>query len=171
MHSICLPRSHMSSTKTDDMVEQLASLLLPIDALLSHNDFVLDSTASTDFASLFRNMWFLCVLFHFTEPDGRDQTVMEWLPPALARIATRTPPIVREEAHDTIVSDLEYSSVLRQEYAEIVGDHILSAQFALLRAFLGNCDASQPSFTTYPVALQRNTTFVIWSDVVFALYA
>ena len=104
----------------EEMSEQLASLLLPIDALLSHEDFEIGPDVSYNVVTLFRNMWFLCVLFGFTAPAERTQTAMEWRPPALARIATRTPPIVLEEAHDTIMSDLEYNTVIRQEYVETV---------------------------------------------------
>ncbi|CDO73608.1 hypothetical protein BN946_scf185014.g78 [Trametes cinnabarina] len=106
--------------KLEEMSEQLASLLLPIDALLSHDDFVLGPDVSYNMVTLFRNMWFLCVLFGFTAPPDRGHTAMEWRQPALARIAARTPPIVLEEAHDTIVSDLEYNTVIRQEYVETV---------------------------------------------------
>ncbi|TBU65484.1 atypical/PIKK/PI4K protein kinase [Dichomitus squalens] len=106
--------------KLEEMSEQLASLLLPIDALLSHEDFEIGPDASYNVVTLFRNMWFLCALFGFTAPATRTPTAMEWRQPALARIATRTPPIVLEEAHDTIVSDLEYNTVIRQEYVETV---------------------------------------------------
>ncbi|TFK94778.1 atypical/PIKK/PI4K protein kinase [Polyporus arcularius HHB13444] len=106
--------------KLEEMSEQLASLLLPIDALLSHEDFDIGPDVSYNLVTLFRNMWFLCVLFGFTAPADRTHTAMEWRQPALARIAARTPPIVLEEAHDTIVSDLEYNTVIRQEYAETV---------------------------------------------------
>ncbi|KAI8989762.1 atypical/PIKK/PI4K protein kinase [Trametes punicea] len=107
--------------KLEEMSDQLASLLLPIDALLSHDDFQVESDASYNVVTLFRNMWFLCVLFGFTVPPERGgHTAMEWRQPALARIAARTPPIVLEEARDTIVSDLEYNTVIRQEYVETV---------------------------------------------------
>lgn len=100
------------------MIEQLASLLLPIDALLAHSDFDLQSSAS-GIVALFRNMWFLCVLFHFTT-DNKQETAMEWQQPALARIAAKTPPMILEEAYDSIASDLQYNSVIRQEYARTV---------------------------------------------------
>ncbi|KAJ8463246.1 hypothetical protein ONZ51_g10373 [Trametes cubensis] len=106
--------------KLEEMSEQLASLLLPIDALLSHEDFDIGPDVSYNVVTLFRNMWFLCVLFGFTVPPERGHTAMDWRQPALARIAARTPPIVLEEAHDTIVSDLEYNTVIRQEYVETV---------------------------------------------------
>jgi phosphatidylinositol 4-kinase len=109
------------------MIEQLASLLLPIDALLSHPDFDIHLGSSSGAVSLFRNMWFLCVLFHFTT-DDKQETAMEWQQPALARIAAKTPPMIYEEAHDSLASELEYSSVIRQEYAHTVRHH-LSALF------------------------------------------
>ena len=104
------------------MTEQLASLLLPIDALLSHTDFILSDEPSSALVTLFRNMWFLCVLFQFTSGDGKD-TAMAWQKPALARIAIKTTIIVLEAANDSIVSDLEYNPVIRKEYVETVRPH------------------------------------------------
>ncbi|KAJ3555853.1 hypothetical protein NM688_g2347 [Phlebia brevispora] len=104
----------------EDVTEQLASLLLPIDALLSHPDFKLSDNPSSSLVTLFRNMWLLCILFHFTTADDKDHVAMGWQKPALIRIAMKTPTIVLEEAHDTIVSDLEYNPVLRREYVETV---------------------------------------------------
>ncbi|THH29581.1 hypothetical protein EUX98_g4604 [Antrodiella citrinella] len=106
-------------SKMEDMTEQLASLLLPIDALLAHSDVYMKEMSPASI-SLFRNMWFLCILFRFTDGDGKDQTAMAWQRPALARIAVKTPIIVLEEARDTIVGDLDYNPVLRQEYVETV---------------------------------------------------
>ncbi|EPQ57891.1 hypothetical protein GLOTRDRAFT_114478 [Gloeophyllum trabeum ATCC 11539] len=105
---------------TDDMIEQLASLLLPIDALLSHANPKLQSDASPGLVALFRNMWFLCVLFLFTSREEREHPAMDWLKPALTRIAMKTPILVLEDAHDLLTSDIEYNSVIRQEYAEAV---------------------------------------------------
>lgn len=102
------------------MIEQLASLLLPIDALLAHSDFNPQNNASPELVTLFRNMWFLCILFHFTYGEDKDETAMDWQKPALARIAVKTPFIVLEEAHDSLASDLEYNAVIRQEYAHTV---------------------------------------------------
>ncbi|KAF9526949.1 hypothetical protein CPB83DRAFT_856867 [Crepidotus variabilis] len=106
--------------KTDDMIEQLASLLLPIDALLGHVDFNPHKEPSSDIASLFRNTWFLCILFGFTTREFSDATAMDWLRSALARIAGKTPSIVVEESRDAVASDVEYNSVIRQEYANTV---------------------------------------------------
>ncbi|KAJ3734042.1 hypothetical protein DFJ43DRAFT_1065841 [Lentinula guzmanii] len=105
--------------KIDDMIEQLASLLLPIDALLSHEDFTPQFTESPTLVALFRNMWFLCILFHFTVED-KEATAMDWQKPALSRIATKTPAMVMEESHDSVASDVEYNSVIRQDYAHTV---------------------------------------------------
>ncbi|KAJ3753010.1 hypothetical protein EV360DRAFT_88184 [Lentinula raphanica] len=105
--------------KIDDMIEQLASLLLPIDALLSHQDFTPQFSDSQTLIALFRNMWFLCILFHFTI-DDKQGTAMDWQKPALSRIATKTPAMVMEESHDSVASDVEYNSVIRQDYAHTV---------------------------------------------------
>jgi phosphatidylinositol 4-kinase A len=102
------------------MIEQLASLLLPIDALLAHADFNPQIDPTPDIVTLFRNMWFLCILFHFTSSEEKEETAMEWQKPALARIAAKTPSIVLEEAHESISNELEYNSVIRQEYAHSV---------------------------------------------------
>ena len=113
-------------TKADDLSEQLVSLLLPIDALLSHADFNPRFSSSTDLVALFRNMWFLCTLFRFTpadEADEKDGSATEWRRPALSRIATKTPAIVLEEANDLLVSDVEYNSCIRLEYAHSVSDY------------------------------------------------
>lgn len=114
------PLSKVLFLQTDDMIEQLASLLLPIDALLAHEDFNPHVNAETTVVSLFRNMWFLCILFHFTVQDDKEETAMEWQKPALARIAAKTPAMVMEESHESIASDVEYNSVIRQEYADKV---------------------------------------------------
>ncbi|KAG2132611.1 hypothetical protein BD769DRAFT_1666055 [Suillus cothurnatus] len=103
--------------KAEEMIEQLASLLLPIEALLTHPDYSPHLTASQELTGLFRNMWFLCVLFHFT--SGEEKGAMTWLMPALAKIATKTPTLVLENAHDA-ASEIEYSTVIRHEYAHSV---------------------------------------------------
>ncbi|KAJ7940268.1 hypothetical protein B0H13DRAFT_2299305 [Mycena leptocephala] len=105
--------------KTDDMIEQLASLLLPIDALLAQEDFNPQLKAEPTIISLFRNMWFLCILFGFTSNDEED-SAMEWQKPALCRIAAKTPSTVLEESHDSVASNVEYNSVIRQDYAHTI---------------------------------------------------
>src|ERR1700759_604368 len=102
------------------MVEQLESLLLPIDALLVHPDFHPQTDASLEVINLFRSMWFLCALFNLTNMDDKQEHAMEWLKPALGRIACKTPPMVIEESHEVVASDVEFNSVIRQEYASSV---------------------------------------------------
>ncbi|KAJ6618823.1 hypothetical protein B0H10DRAFT_2217316 [Mycena sp. CBHHK59/15] len=120
--------------KTDDMIEQLASLLLPIDALLAHEDFNPQADAEASIISLFRNMWFLCILFGFTSIED-DESAMEWQKPALSRIAAKTPSIVLEESH-VVASEVEYNPVIRQDYAHtIISKHKSSlTTHILLRA-------------------------------------
>ncbi|KAJ6490589.1 hypothetical protein C8R47DRAFT_1122870 [Mycena vitilis] len=105
--------------KTDDMIEQLASLLLPIDALLAQEDFNPQLKAEPTVIALFRNMWFLCILFGFTSPDD-EESAMEWQKPALFRIAAKTPSTVLEESQDSVASYVEYNSVIREDYAHTI---------------------------------------------------
>lgn len=102
------------------MIEQLVSLLLPIDALLSHTDYHPGLTATPELTAQFRDMWFLCTLFDFCGPDEKGGSAIEWRRPALSRIAAKAPALVSEGAHESLASDIEYSNVLRQEYARTV---------------------------------------------------
>lgn len=120
------------------MVEQLASLLLPIDALLAQQDFKPHVDASSGIVSLFRNMWFLCLLFHFTSVGDKEETALDWLKPALARIAVKSPSVVLEESHDSIASDVEYNSVIRQDYANTVSDILYKSPILCKIIILGN---------------------------------
>lgn len=139
------------------MIEQLASLLLPIDALLAHADFNPQVNASSEMVTLFRNTWFLCVLFHFTSSDEKD-TAMEWQQPALARIAAKTPSIVLEEAHYSIANELEYNSVIRLEYAHLVGDFFkIHDRSVIKRLYLGWNQASNFPDKTHFSAWERDS--------------
>ncbi|KAI5120463.1 hypothetical protein M0805_006483 [Coniferiporia weirii] len=106
-------------SKIDDMVDQLGSLLLPVDALLAHTDFKPATDASPETIALFRNLWFLSVLFHFTNAEERGAPSGEWQVAVLTRIAAKTPRIVLEEVPDFVTSNLEYNTVIRQEYAQM----------------------------------------------------
>ncbi|KAG8904073.1 phosphatidylinositol-4- kinase [Tulasnella sp. 403] len=103
-------------------IEELGGLVLPIDALLSHKDFQPHVNTVPEVVALFRNFWFICVLFQFT---AGDMSVMnDWQRAALARIATKTPPIVHEASQDFVTSELEYNPVLRQDYMQVaIGQH------------------------------------------------
>lgn len=107
-----------------DLLEHLSALLLPIDALLSHDDFQPHVGASADLVALFRNMWFLCVLFHFTALSAPGEALTNWRRAALSRIATKTPPIVLEDVQDYASSALDFNSVIRHDYAlGTIGKH------------------------------------------------
>lgn len=106
------------------MVEQLISLLLPIDALLRHSDYNPENSATPEMASQFRDMWFLCTLFNFCAPDEKGGSATDWRRPALSRIAGKAPALVSEAAHESLASDIEYSNVLRQDYARTVRESV-----------------------------------------------
>ena len=119
--------------QTEVMIEQLASLLLPIEALLNHADFAPHVNATPELTSSFRNMWFLCVLFNFTSADEkeREKSAMTWLIPALGRVAINTPNLVLESAMD-LLSDLEYNTNVRHEYAHSVSRHRIIREIGYL---------------------------------------
>jgi phosphatidylinositol 4-kinase len=104
----------------EDLSEQLVSLLLPIDAVLSHSDLNPRTGSSSELVALFRNMWFLCTLFQFMVVDEKDGSATEWRRPALSRIAAKTPALVLEETLGVLVSDIEFNSSIRLEYANNV---------------------------------------------------
>ncbi|KAI7875421.1 hypothetical protein K492DRAFT_168123 [Lichtheimia hyalospora FSU 10163] len=87
----------------------LARMLPIIQALLQHNDFNPQHDATEETVTLFRNMWFHCILFDFVDGDMHD---------CLLSIAVKTPPLVTKAAADHLESDLEYNSVLVGSGAE-----------------------------------------------------
>ncbi|KAI0032206.1 hypothetical protein K488DRAFT_50373 [Vararia minispora EC-137] len=118
IQNLLTKNKHMN---TDALVEQLVSLLLPIDALLSHKDYSPRTKASPELVSLFRNMWFLVTLFQLAIMDeDKERSATAWRRPALSRIAARTPPIISEDAHDALVSDVEFNPSIRLDYAHNV---------------------------------------------------
>jgi phosphatidylinositol 4-kinase len=144
------------------MIEQLASLLLPIDALLGHDDFNPRTDSSPDIVSLFRNIWFLCVLFGFTSTNTSEATAMDWLRPALSRIATKTPSMVVEETHDAAASDVEYNSVIRQEYANTVTNAYVTFPSGFLFTIIAGHRYSPELFDeTYRISCRRHSIPVI----------
>lgn len=155
------------SFQNDALVGQLVSLLLPIDALLSHMDCTRDQQVSSELVVLFRNMWFLCTLFLIAEPDDKEGSATEWRRPALARIATHTPALISEGvrdalisegARDTLVSDVEYNPVIGLEYAHIVCVAICSSTNVLI-IIPGYFETSCHPLQDAPTSLQSDTDF------------
>ncbi|KAG8826070.1 phosphatidylinositol-4- kinase [Serendipita sp. 401] len=112
--------SEKYQSRLNALLEELCSLLLPLDALLSHNDFQPHLQPPTSLIARFRNFWLLCVLFGFTSRETRPICMTDWHSQALMRIAEKTPPIVQEDTHEFITSELEYNPVLRQDYLQEV---------------------------------------------------
>jgi phosphatidylinositol 4-kinase len=100
------------------MMEELCSLLLPLDALLSHEDFHPQLSPTPLLTTRYRNLWLLCVLFGFTNASKRPDCMTEWHVQALMRIAEKTPPIVLEDTYGFVSAELEYNPILRQDYLQ-----------------------------------------------------
>lgn len=126
-----------------DLTAQLASLLLPIDAVLRHETFDPSHKPTPELVSLFRNMWFLCVVLNIPRTLPPTQRA------ALERIALKTPALVLESAADYVESDLEYNSILRKDYAHVV----LSKQRSLLTDVLPGLAGEIRTFSLPQVTL------------------
>ncbi|ORX44035.1 hypothetical protein DM01DRAFT_1364825 [Hesseltinella vesiculosa] len=89
---------------------RLGCLLPVLQALLGHDDFNPQLGPPAEMiVSLFRDVWFLCVMFGFVS----DAMWLREFQEALLVIAQKTPVLVIESATDYMDSDLEYNSVLR----------------------------------------------------------
>lgn len=111
------------------LTSKLGMLLPVLRALLEHKDFNPHLNPSEETVSLFRNVWFHCVLFGFVT---ESVWIREWHDSMLV-IAKKTPVLVIESATNYIESDLEYNSVLR---GGNFADHQLSSLRQRLTSFL-----------------------------------
>lgn len=109
-----------SCLQVASIMEELCSLLLPLDALLSHEDFQPHLNPTPLLTTRYRNLWLLCVLFEFTNVSKRPDCMTEWHVQALMRIAEKTPPIVLEDTYGFVSAELEYNPILRQDYLQEV---------------------------------------------------
>ncbi|KZT60454.1 hypothetical protein CALCODRAFT_119134 [Calocera cornea HHB12733] len=121
-------------TASQDVISELAALVLPIDALLSQADILKKIDEATDLTRYFRNFWYICVLFRFTDSSPK---INEWQRAALLRIAKQTPNLVAEGAADFVSGELEYDVVLRKDYVTTaVNEHRnILAQYLPSRAY------------------------------------
>lgn len=147
---------HLSkpSTKNNavvsELTDQLAKLLLPIDAVLAHDTFDPHHSPTAELVTLFRNMWFICVVL------GIPRTLKDWHLAALERIAFKTPALVLESAHDYVSSDLEYNSILRKDFAPVV----LSRQRSQLAEILPAHSYEIKTFTLAQITLLQ-TIYIV----------
>lgn len=108
-----------SEARVADMKAWLAALFVPISEVLRHETYHPDRGASPELVGLFRNFWFLSVVFGISGQAGK-QRMSEHGAQALEIIAEKTPALVVESANDYVASDLEYNSILRKDFASSV---------------------------------------------------
>ena len=126
--------SKASAEELAELNTDLATLLPAIAAVLEHKDIHPEVQPTTEMVSLFRNMWFLSVLFGFASPNNIRSNVAadgsatsrpssaaeaqaEIVGRSLSSISLKTPTLVPETAHNYLESDLEYNSVLKREFS------------------------------------------------------
>ncbi|KAI9253575.1 hypothetical protein BY458DRAFT_535835 [Sporodiniella umbellata] len=100
----------ISKSKKEDpiLVSKVGSLLKVLSQLLTHHDFQPHKSPTAETVSLFRNLWFHCVLFGFVT---ESVWIREWHKCMLC-IAQYTPVLVLESNTNYLESDLEHNSVL-----------------------------------------------------------
>lgn len=134
---------------------EMARLLPTIAELLTHSDLNPQLNPTLDMVALFRNMWFLAVLFNLANPQAArgaavlavrspesiTLSVSSVIHPAsdmfriLALVALKTPTLVPETARNYIESELEYNSVLKRDFGSSA---IESQREQLAKAIPGN---------------------------------
>lgn len=127
---------HATRDELGELRLEMARLLPTIAELLSHDDLNPHLEPTLDMVALFRNMWFLAVLFNLANPHVARRaslsatlaftplvlTVQSVVRPStdmhriLALVALKTPTLVPESARNYLDSDLEYNSVLKREF-------------------------------------------------------
>ncbi|KDN52674.1 hypothetical protein K437DRAFT_253866 [Tilletiaria anomala UBC 951] len=119
-----------SKEELAELNTDLANLLPTISALLAHSDINPQLKPTVEMVSLFRNMWFLSILFGYAMPPTERRAATsarapgsaaaaheELVSSALASISLKTPTLVPETAHNYLESDLEYNSVLKRDFS------------------------------------------------------
>ncbi|PWN49925.1 hypothetical protein IE53DRAFT_331217 [Violaceomyces palustris] len=146
-----------SSEELAELNTDLATLLPSISAVLEHDDINPQLEPAVEMVSLFRNMWFLSVLFGYASPAYINRTPSNEKPmpktPAeaqaalvaesLCKISLKTPTLVPETAHNYLESDLEYNSVLKREFSSAT----LDSQRKSLSALIPNHASEIRSFS------------------------
>ncbi|KAN0064997.1 Phosphatidylinositol 4-kinase stt4 [Thecaphora frezii] len=132
-----------SSEELAELNADLAMMLPAIAAVLEHDDINPQVEPTTEMVSLFRNLWFLSVLFGFASPRNipparsdeaaavaaatqkphtAAEAQAEIVGRSLGTISLKTPTLVPETAHNYLESDLEYNSVLKREFSSATLD-------------------------------------------------
>lgn len=140
-----------------DMTQQLAALLLPLDAVLQHQECQPALKPSPNLVILFRNAWFTLTvlgLTHANSPYISDATRQ-----ALNNVALKTPALVLELEKD-YASGLEYNSVFRRDFASQVlhrQRHILAEYLPKLSNEIKGFSLPQVTFlmTTHDLEIRR----------------
>lgn len=141
---LALQASAASSSRGEqsELTADLASLLPAIAAVLSHDDINPHLEPSIEMVSLFRNMWFLVVIFGLTKRNATAAQSSDPIAQSLNIISLKTPTLVPETSVNYLESDLQYNSVLKRDFSSSALDN----QRKLLDNVIPNHSAEIKSF-------------------------
>ncbi|CAO1625236.1 unnamed protein product [Sympodiomycopsis kandeliae] len=108
-----------SKSEQAELTTDLVGLLPVIAAVVSHPDLHPEVEPSLETVSLFRNLWFLSVIFGLINKDTSPASAT-----ALQVISVKTPTLVPESAHNYLETDLQYNSILKREHSSVTLDRL-----------------------------------------------
>lgn len=100
-----------------DLLNQLIALLPVIDNVLAIENFEPHVDTPPNLVVLFRNVWFLIILFGFLSPHSN---ISDWQRISFSKLAVKTPCLLRGTGANYVESDLAYNSVLRSDFPQTV---------------------------------------------------
>ncbi|KAG0144911.1 hypothetical protein CROQUDRAFT_46568 [Cronartium quercuum f. sp. fusiforme G11] len=133
--------THTALPKFSQLVNHLGVLILAIGNLLqTTSTYDPRQTTSSKISELFRNFWYICVLFGFLSSPPASRATSEtpsvfpdWLSSSLRKIATKSPTLTHRTPIDYLTTQLDYNPILKfpdaveqgkkQELANLIPSH------------------------------------------------
>ncbi|MBW0462794.1 hypothetical protein O181_002509 [Austropuccinia psidii MF-1] len=100
------------------LVNYLGALIQAIGILLQpDSSYDPRQTSSQQLSELFRNFWYVCVVFGFLSPNSRaivsSSITPDWLIDSLRQIATKSPTLTHLTSIDYLTAQLDYNPILK----------------------------------------------------------
>lgn len=113
--------THITLPTFSQLVNHLGVLIPAIGNLLqSKSSYNPHQTTSAKMSELFRNFWYICVLFGFLSSpsssrntSGNSATPPDWMIASLRQIATKSPTLTHLTPIDYVTTQLDYNPILK----------------------------------------------------------